>query len=155
FPVQGRSRHPYRISACGPRIALQRVADRPLHGQDPARRNHRRLSRRRLHGARSPQLHARPGTGPRPPAAPPPVQGADRPARTAQSGQDAAGGRMMHKPIGLADRFTPATIGIVAGCTAGNFVSAAPVVNATFATFLLPISTEFGWPRAWVTGALT
>ncbi|MEZ5737080.1 MAG: MFS transporter [Novosphingobium sp.] len=34
-------------------------------------------------------------------------------------------------------------------------MTAGPAVNATFATFLLPIATEFGWPRAQVTAGLT
>jgi MFS family permease len=53
------------------------------------------------------------------------------------------------------DRFTPTTIGVVTACTLGNFISATPVFNGTFATFLLPISEEFGWPRAQVTAGMT
>jgi MFS family permease len=45
--------------------------------------------------------------------------------------------------------------GIVAACLVGNFVSATPMVNATFGTFLIPISTEFGWHRSQVALVLT
>ncbi|MDR3513365.1 MAG: MFS transporter [Caulobacteraceae bacterium] len=53
------------------------------------------------------------------------------------------------------DRFTPASVGVVAACALGNFVSSAPMVNATFGTFLRPITLEFGWSRTEFTAVLT
>ncbi len=38
--------------------------------------------------------------------------------------------------------------------TIGNIVSFTPTVSAVFSLFLVPISTEFGWPRATVSGVL-
>jgi MFS family permease len=38
--------------------------------------------------------------------------------------------------------------GIVIACTIGNLVSITPAVHAVFGLFLIPLSTEFGWPRA-------
>lgn len=38
--------------------------------------------------------------------------------------------------------------------TTGNLVCITPAISATFGTFLVPISMEFGWPRAAVTGVL-
>jgi MFS family permease len=48
-----------------------------------------------------------------------------------------------------------AQIGVLIAATAGNFVSATPAVQTVFGIFLVPISTEFRWPRAEVSGALT
>ena len=39
-------------------------------------------------------------------------------------------------------------LGIVAACTVANMVSLTPLVHATFGAFLIPLATEFGWPRA-------
>jgi MFS family permease len=47
-----------------------------------------------------------------------------------------------------------ATAGTVIACFVGNFVSATPMVTTVFGFFLVPISTEFGWPRANVSVAL-
>lgn len=48
-----------------------------------------------------------------------------------------------------------AASGVVAACLAGNLVSATPILNSTFGMFLVPIATEFGWPRSYVALALT
>ena len=45
-------------------------------------------------------------------------------------------------------------LGIIASCTVANMVSLTPVVHATFGTFLIPLSTQFGWPRASISGVL-
>ena len=44
--------------------------------------------------------------------------------------------------------------GVVVACTVGNAVSITPMVYTVFGLFLIPISTEFGWPRAVVTFVL-
>ena len=44
--------------------------------------------------------------------------------------------------------------GIVASCTMGTFVSHTPTVMTVFGLFLVPIATEFGWPRSSVSAAL-
>ncbi len=44
--------------------------------------------------------------------------------------------------------------GIIVSCTVANMVSLTPVVHATFGTFLIPLSTEFGWSRASISGVL-
>lgn len=44
--------------------------------------------------------------------------------------------------------------GVVVAATVGNIVSTTPAVSAVFSLFLVPISTEFGWPRAVVSGVL-
>ncbi len=46
-------------------------------------------------------------------------------------------------------------IGVLVAATAGNFVSATPAVQTVFGIFLVPISMEFQWPRAQVSGVLT
>ncbi len=38
--------------------------------------------------------------------------------------------------------------GVVFSCTVGNLVGVTPMVYTVFGLFLIPISTEFGWPRA-------
>ncbi|MFQ6004499.1 MAG: MFS transporter [Woeseia sp.] len=38
--------------------------------------------------------------------------------------------------------------GVVFACTVGNTVSVTPMVYTVFSLFLVPISTEFGWPRS-------
>ena len=45
-------------------------------------------------------------------------------------------------------------LGVVVAATVGNIVSTTPAVSAVFSLFLVPISTEFGWPRATVSGVL-
>ena len=42
----------------------------------------------------------------------------------------------------------------VIASTVGNFVSATPMVHAVFGSFLLPLCSEFAWPRAGVSGVL-
>lgn len=49
----------------------------------------------------------------------------------------------------------PAQLGVLVAATAGNFVCATPAVQTVFGIFLVPISTEFHWPRAQVSGVLT
>lgn len=44
--------------------------------------------------------------------------------------------------------------GVVVAATVGNIVSTTPAVSAVFSLFLVPISTEFGWPRSVVSGVL-
>lgn len=44
---------------------------------------------------------------------------------------------------------------VAAAALAGNFVCSAPVVTATFGTFLLPVTSAFGWHRAAFSMALT
>ncbi len=45
-------------------------------------------------------------------------------------------------------RFFTRSNGVVAACTVGNAVSVTPMVYTVFGLFLIPISTEFGWPRS-------
>ncbi len=44
--------------------------------------------------------------------------------------------------------------GVLAACTVGNAVGVTPMVYTVFGLFLIPISTEFGWPRSAVSLAL-
>ena len=44
--------------------------------------------------------------------------------------------------------------GVVVACTVGNAVSVTPMVYTVFGLFLIPISTEFNWPRASVSFVL-
>jgi MFS family permease len=44
--------------------------------------------------------------------------------------------------------------GVLAACTVGNAVSVTPMVYTVFGLFLIPISTEFGWPRSAVSAVL-
>ena len=44
--------------------------------------------------------------------------------------------------------------GVVVACTVGNAVSITPMVYTVFGMFLIPISTEFDWPRAAVSFVL-
>lgn len=37
---------------------------------------------------------------------------------------------------------------VLAACTIGNAVGVTPMVYTVFGIFLIPISTEFGWPRS-------
>lgn len=43
---------------------------------------------------------------------------------------------------------------VLLAATAGNVVCVTAAVSATFGTFLVPISEDFGWPRAAVSGVL-
>lgn len=43
---------------------------------------------------------------------------------------------------------------VLAACTVGNMVGVTPMIYTVFGLFLIPISTEFGWPRAAVSGVL-
>ncbi|HJQ16605.1 MAG TPA: MFS transporter [Allosphingosinicella sp.] len=45
-------------------------------------------------------------------------------------------------------------IGVLIACTMGNFVSITPAVTVVLSLFLIPISREFDWPRARVTGVI-
>lgn len=38
--------------------------------------------------------------------------------------------------------------GVVVACTVGNMLGATPMVFTVFGLFLVPVATEFGWPRA-------
>lgn len=38
--------------------------------------------------------------------------------------------------------------GVLAACTVGNAVGVTPLIYTVFGLFLIPISTEFGWPRS-------
>jgi MFS family permease len=38
--------------------------------------------------------------------------------------------------------------GVLAACTVGNAVGVTPMVYTVFGLFLIPVSTEFGWPRS-------
>lgn len=44
--------------------------------------------------------------------------------------------------------------GLVVAATVGNMLSVTPSIISTFGLFLVPIATEFGWPRSVVSGAL-
>lgn len=44
--------------------------------------------------------------------------------------------------------------GVLAACTLGNSVSVTPAVHAVFGLFLVPLSEEFGWARASISGVL-
>ena len=44
--------------------------------------------------------------------------------------------------------------GVVVACTVGNAVSITPMVYTVFGLFLIPISTEFNWPRSAVSFVL-
>lgn len=44
--------------------------------------------------------------------------------------------------------------GVVFACTVGNAVSITPMVYTVFGLFLIPLSTEFGWPRSAVSFVL-
>ncbi len=48
-----------------------------------------------------------------------------------------------------------AQLGVLIAATAGNFVCATPAVQTVFGIFLVPIASEFRWPRAQVSGVLT
>jgi len=45
-------------------------------------------------------------------------------------------------------------LGIIVSCTVANMVGLTPVVHATFGTFLIPLSTAFGWRRASISAVL-
>lgn len=38
--------------------------------------------------------------------------------------------------------------GVVVACAVGNMLGATPMVFTVFGLFLVPVATEFGWPRA-------
>ena len=42
--------------------------------------------------------------------------------------------------------------GVAVAATVGNMVGITPAISATFGVFLVPIATDFGWPRAEVSG---
>jgi Arabinose efflux permease len=44
--------------------------------------------------------------------------------------------------------------GVLFACTLGNSVSVTPAVHAVFGLFLVPLSQEFGWSRASISGVL-
>jgi MFS family permease len=44
--------------------------------------------------------------------------------------------------------------GVIVACTVGNAVSITPMVYTVFGMFLIPIATEFAWPRAAVSFSL-
>lgn len=47
----------------------------------------------------------------------------------------------------ISSTFTRAN-GVVAACAVGNMLGATPMVFTVFGLFLVPVATEFGWPRA-------
>ncbi|MGA0600047.1 MFS transporter [Caulobacter sp. KR2-114] len=51
--------------------------------------------------------------------------------------------------------YARAQAGVLVAATAGNFVCATPAVQTVFGIFIVPISREFHWPRAEVSGVLT
>ncbi|MCJ2182882.1 MFS transporter [Novosphingobium sp. 1949] len=57
-------------------------------------------------------------------------------------------------PQGLAAGARGSAAGLVFAGLIGNMLSVTPSVIATFGLFLVPIATEFGWPRSLVSGAL-
>jgi len=48
----------------------------------------------------------------------------------------------------------PKPAGVAVAATIGNMIGVTAAILATFGVFLVPISTEFGWPRASVSGVL-
>ncbi len=48
----------------------------------------------------------------------------------------------------------PSPAGVAVAATIGNMVGMTAAILATFGVFLVPIATEFGWPRASVSGVL-
>jgi MFS family permease len=44
--------------------------------------------------------------------------------------------------------------GVAIAATIGNMVGITPAISATFGVFLIPIASDFHWPRAWVSGVL-
>lgn len=57
------------------------------------------------------------------------------------------------KPMNAMPTARAATAAVVAS-TVGNFVSATPMVNSVFGLFLIPLASEFNWPRADVSAVL-
>jgi len=56
-----------------------------------------------------------------------------------------------HSPTGtghMSGRVLSKPAGVIAACTVGNAVGVTPMVYTVFSLFLIPISTEFGWPRS-------
>ena len=49
----------------------------------------------------------------------------------------------------------PHPAGVAVAATTGNMIGITAAILATFGVFLVPIATEFGWPRASVSGVLT
>ena len=45
-------------------------------------------------------------------------------------------------------------IGVAAACLTGNLISPTPIIYGPIGLFLIPIATEFGWPREQVSGVL-
>jgi MFS family permease len=45
-------------------------------------------------------------------------------------------------------------LGVVIACTIGNMLCMTTTVSVVFGVFLVPIATDFGWPRAQVSGVL-
>ena len=54
----------------------------------------------------------------------------------------------------LKTALTSRRTGVVFACTVGNAVSVTPMVYTVFSLFLIPISTEFDWPRSAVSVVL-
>ena len=60
----------------------------------------------------------------------------------------------MASPTSLGKSLFTRPAGVVVACTVGNGVSVTPMVYTVFGLFLIPIATEFGWPRAGVSFVL-
>ena len=60
----------------------------------------------------------------------------------------------MASPTSLGKSLFTRPAGVVVACTVGNGVSVTPMVYTVFGLFLIPIATEFGWPRASVSFVL-
>ena len=60
----------------------------------------------------------------------------------------------MASPTSLGKSLFTRPTGVVVACTVGNGVSVTPMVYTVFGLFLIPIATEFGWPRAGVSFVL-
>ena len=60
----------------------------------------------------------------------------------------------MARPTSLGKSLFTRPAGVVVACTVGNGVSVTPMVYTVFGLFLIPIATEFGWPRAGVSFVL-
>src|ERR1700757_4413144 len=50
--------------------------------------------------------------------------------------------------MSTATEINKASVSVAVAALAGNLVCSAPVVTATFGTFLIPVTTEFGWSRS-------
>ena len=60
----------------------------------------------------------------------------------------------MASPTSLGKSLFTRPAGVVVACTVGNGVSVTPMVYTVFGLFLIPIATEFGWPRSGVSFVL-